>query len=152
MTELHFPSHPARACACAPPLSPSWLCGAAAAAAAKQTRRSLRRCTGRGRAGGSAPAVFSLPFLPPAASSPSQAGAGSSPPLPHPPSPIPPHQLASCRGAAEAVIALTVFALFSREAEPCGSTRTEEGCLWCGQPFWISAGMNARGSFANWVQ
>uniref|UniRef100_A0A8C3IX56 EMSY transcriptional repressor, BRCA2 interacting n=1 Tax=Chrysemys picta bellii TaxID=8478 RepID=A0A8C3IX56_CHRPI len=37
-----------------------------------------------------------------------------------------------------------------REVELCGSTKTEKECLLCGQPFWISAGMNARGFFANW--
>lgn len=41
---------------------------------------------------------------------------------------------------------------FSSEAELCGSTDTRERCLWCGQLFWTSVGMSARGSFANWVQ
>lgn len=45
---------------------------------------------------------------------------------------------------------LIAFMFLFREAELCRSTETR--CLWCGQRFWISAEMSARGSFANWVQ
>lgn len=50
-------------------------------------------------------------------------------------------------------LALTAFLfLYFSEAELCGSANARVGCLWCGRRFWISAEMNARGSFANWVQ
>lgn len=32
-----------------------------------------------------------------------------------------------------------------------GATKQKHQCLLCGQPFWISAGMNANGFFENWV-
>lgn len=50
-------------------------------------------------------------------------------------------------------LVLTAFIfLFSSEAELCGSAEARERCPWCGQLYWISAEMSARGSFANWVQ
>lgn len=37
-----------------------------------------------------------------------------------------------------------------REDKLFGATKQKQQCLLCGQPFWISAGMNANEFFENW--
>ena len=64
--------------------------------------------------------------------------------------------LVTCGGISKSMahcISFGDFICFSsdREDKLFGATRQKQQCLLCGQPFWISAGMNANEFFENWV-
>ncbi|KAL0629673.1 BRCA2-interacting transcriptional repressor EMSY, partial [Plecturocebus cupreus] len=56
-------------------------------------------------------------------------------------------KLALCESPAPCL-----FVLYTREDKLFGATKQKQQCLLCGQPFWISAGMNAKEFFENWMK